>query len=573
MRPSPEGRRPAANCETRGHYDRAVTPTELSAAVSAAVQACLEAGEFPGEAPAEVAVERPKNPEHGDYAANIALRLAKAAGKPAREIAEAIAARLRDADGIAKVDVAGPGFLNITVASGSLGQLARSIVEAGESYGRSTQLAGRKINLEFVSANPTGPVHLGHTRWAALGDSLRRLLEAAGAKVTAEHYINDFGSQLDKFAASLRAVALGEPVPEDGYHGDYVAGVAEQVVSAVPGVLDLPEDESLAAFKTHGYELMLAAAKRSLETFRVEFDVWFSERGMHESGEVDAAIARLREQGHVFDADGAVWLRTTDFGDDKDRVLVRSNGEKTYFAADSAYYLDKRGRGFDRCVYMLGADHHGYVGRLRAIVACAGDDPDTTLEVLIGQLVKLVKNGEELRLSKRAGTIVTLDDFVELVGVDAGRYSLARWSADTPLTLDIAEITRKSNDNPVYYVQYAHARTCNARRNAADVGIGLDVFRPELLNDPHEAALLAALGEFPRVVATAAELRAPHRVARYLEELAGTYHRWYDTCRIAPKGDDPIEDVNRTRAWLNEATRVVLGNGLALLGVSAPERM
>jgi arginyl-tRNA synthetase len=541
--------------------------------VSAAVQACLEAGEFPGEAPAEVAVERPKNPEHGDYAANIALRLAKAAGKPAREIAEAIAARLRDADGIAKVDVAGPGFLNITVASGSLGQLARSIVEAGESYGRSTQLAGRKINLEFVSANPTGPVHLGHTRWAALGDSLRRLLEAAGAKVTAEHYINDFGSQLDKFAASLRAVALGEPVPEDGYHGDYVAGVAEQVVSAVPGVLDLPEDESLAAFKTHGYELMLAAAKRSLETFRVEFDVWFSERGMHESGEVDAAIARLREQGHVFDADGAVWLRTTDFGDDKDRVLVRSNGEKTYFAADSAYYLDKRGRGFDRCVYMLGADHHGYVGRLRAIVACAGDDPDTTLEVLIGQLVKLVKNGEELRLSKRAGTIVTLDDFVELVGVDAGRYSLARWSADTPLTLDIAEITRKSNDNPVYYVQYAHARTCNARRNAADVGIGLDVFRPELLNDPHEAALLAALGEFPRVVATAAELRAPHRVARYLEELAGTYHRWYDTCRIAPKGDDPIEDVNRTRAWLNEATRVVLANGLALLGVSAPERM
>ncbi|HZY77837.1 MAG TPA: arginine--tRNA ligase [Jatrophihabitantaceae bacterium] len=550
-----------------------MTPTELSAAVSAAVQACLEAGEFPGEAPAEVAVERPKNPEHGDYAANIALRLAKAAGKPAREIAEAIAARLRDADGIAKVDVAGPGFLNITVASGSLGQLARSIVEAGESYGRSTQLAGRKINLEFVSANPTGPVHLGHTRWAALGDSLRRLLEAAGAKVTAEHYINDFGSQLDKFAASLRAVALGEPVPEDGYHGDYVAGVAEQVVSAVPGVLDLPEDESLAAFKTHGYELMLAAAKRSLETFRVEFDVWFSERGMHESGEVDAAIARLREQGHVFDADGAVWLRTTDFGDDKDRVLVRSNGEKTYFAADSAYYLDKRGRGFDRCVYMLGADHHGYVGRLRAIVACAGDDPDTTLEVLIGQLVKLVKNGEELRLSKRAGTIVTLDDFVELVGVDAGRYSLARWSADTPLTLDIAEITRKSNDNPVYYVQYAHARTCNARRNAADVGIGLDVFRPELLNDPHEAALLAALGEFPRVVATAAELRAPHRVARYLEELAGTYHRWYDTCRIAPKGDDPIEDVNRTRAWLNEATRVVLANGLALLGVSAPERM
>jgi arginyl-tRNA synthetase len=550
-----------------------MTPAELSAAVSAAVRACLQTGEFAGDVPAEVVIERPKNPEHGDYATNVALRLAKAAGKPAREVAEAIAVRLRETDGIERVDVAGPGFLNITVAAGSLGELARQIVEAGDGYGRSTQFAGRRVNLEFVSANPTGPVHLGHTRWAALGDSLRRLLEAAGAEVTAEHYINDFGSQLDKFAASLRAAALGRPVPEDGYHGDYVAGVAEQVVNEVPGVLDLPEAESLVAFKAHGYELMVAAARRSLASFRVEFDVWFSEREMHESGEVDAAIERLREQGHVFDADGAVWLRTTDFGDDKDRVLVRSNGEKTYFAADSAYYLDKRGRGFDRCVYMLGADHHGYVGRLRAIASCAGDDPDATLEVLIGQLVKLVKNGEELRLSKRAGTIVTLDDFVELVGVDAGRYSLARWSADTPLTLDIAEITRKSNDNPVYYVQYAHARTCNARRNATEVGIGLDVFRPELLDDPHEAALLAALGEFPRVVATAAELRAPHRVARYLEELAGTYHRWYDTCRIAPKGDDPIEDVNRTRAWLNEATRVVLANGLALLGVSAPERM
>jgi arginyl-tRNA synthetase len=541
--------------------------------VSAAVQACLDAGEFTGEVPNEVAVERPKNPEHGDYAANIALRLAKAAGKPAREIAEAIATRLRDADGIAKVDVAGPGFLNITIAAGSLGELARTIVEAGAEYGRSNELAGQRINLEFVSANPTGPVHLGHTRWAALGDSLRRLLEAAGAAVTAEHYVNDHGSQMDKFAASLLAVAHGRDVPDDGYHGDYIEAVAQQVVSARPDVLDLQPAEALELFKTTGQQLMLDAVRASLERFRVTFDVWFSEESMHRSGAVDRAIARLREQGHVFEADGAIWLRTTDFGDDKDRVLVRSNGEKTYFAPDAAYYLDKRARGFTRCVYMLGADHHGYVPRLKAIAACAGDNPDETLEVLIGQLVKLVRDGEELRLSKRAGTIVTLDDFVDLVGVDAGRYSLARWSADTPLTLDIAEITRKSNDNPVYYVQYAHARTCNARRNAAEVGIGLNVFRPELLNDPHEAALLAALGEFPRVVATAAELRAPHRVARYLEELAGSYHRWYDTCRIAPKGDEPIEDVNRTRAWLNEATRVVLANGLTLLGVSAPERM
>jgi arginyl-tRNA synthetase len=550
-----------------------VTPAELSALVRAAVAAAVESGELAGEAPAEVVIERPRNPEHGDYATNVAMRLAKAAGKPPRAVAEVVAARLREDAGVQRVDVAGPGFLNITVAAGALGDLARGIVEAGESYGRSHELQGQRINLEFVSANPTGPIHVGHTRWAALGDSLHRLLEAAGADVTAEHYINDFGSQMAKFGASLYAVALGRPVPEDGYHGDYVADVAKQVVDADPGVLDLPEDEAVAGFTARGEELMLKSLRESLARFRVEFDVWFSERSMHESGEVDAAIDRLREQGHVYDRDGAVWLRTTDFGDDKDRVLVRSNGEKTYFAADAAYYLDKRSRGFERCVYMLGADHHGYVGRLRTIAACAGDDPDQTIEVLIGQLVKLVKDGEELRLSKRAGTILTLDDFVDLVGVDAGRYSLARWSADTPLTLDIAEITRRSNDNPVYYVQYAHARTCNVKRNAADFGIGLDVFKPELLDSPYEAALLTGLGEFPRVVATAAELRAPHRLARYLEDLAGTYHRWYDNCRIIPQGDDAITDVNRTRAWLNEATRIVLANGLGLLGVSAPERM
>jgi arginyl-tRNA synthetase len=550
-----------------------VTPEDLAAAITRAVSACLESGDFTGTTPENVVVERPKNPEHGDYATNVALRLAKPAGKPAREVAEAIAARLREIDGIESVDVAGPGFLNITLGAGTLGAVAKEIVSAGGSYGRSNDLAGQRINLEFVSANPTGPVHLGHTRWAALGDSLHRLLEAAGADVEAEHYINDFGSQLTKFGASLYASAHGQPVPEDGYHGDYVDEVAKQLTAADPGLLDLAGDEAIGAFSEAGYEQMLELIRTSLERFRVDFDVWFSERTMHESGEVDRALDTLREQGHVYDQDGAVWLRTTDFGDDKDRVLVRRTGDKTYFAADAAYYLDKRGRGFDRCVYMLGADHHGYVGRLRSIAYCAGDDAGQTLEVLIGQLVKLVQNGEELRLSKRAGTIVTLDDFVDLVGVDAGRYSLARWSADTPLTLDIAEITRKSNENPVYYVQYAHARTRNAARNAESFGIGLDVFEPDLLTSPYEAALLTALGEFPRVVSTAAELRAPHRVARYLEDLAADYHRWYDHCRIVPQGDDEITAVNRTRAWVNEATRVVLANGLELLGVTAPDRM
>ncbi|HET6878399.1 MAG TPA: arginine--tRNA ligase [Jatrophihabitans sp.] len=550
-----------------------MTPAELAALVRDCVGAAVAAGDLSVAVPGEVVVERPKKPEHGDYSTNVALRLAKPAGRPAREVAEFLAARLRDADGIAGAEVAGPGFLNITLAADSLGSLARVIVEAGDGYGRSRELAGARINLEFVSANPTGPVHLGHTRWAALGDSLHRLLEAAGADVAAEHYVNDFGSQMDKFAASLYAAAQGRPVPEDGYHGDYIADVAKQVVDLQPGILELPEAEALELFKAAGEAQMLQLLRTSLERFRVSFDVWFSESSMHDEGRVDAALDRLREQGHVYDADGAVWLRTTDFGDDKDRVLVRSNGEKTYFAADAAYYIDKRGRGFDKCVYMLGADHHGYVGRLKAIVACAGDDPEQTIEVLIGQLVKLVRGGEELRLSKRAGTIVTLDEFVDLVGVDAGRYSLARWSADTPLTLDIAEITKHSNDNPVYYVQYAHARTCNAKRNAAEVGIGLDVFEPDLLTSPYEAALLTALGEFPRIVATAAELRAPHRVARYLEDLAAAYHRWYDNCRIIPQGDDEITAVNRTRAWVNDATRIVLANGLGLLGVSAPERL
>jgi arginyl-tRNA synthetase len=550
-----------------------VTPADLSAAVSAAVAACIAAGAFDGTAPDEVVIERPRNPDHGDYATNVALRLAKPAGKPGREVAEAIAERLRETTGIDRVDVAGPGFLNITLGAGTLGELAREIVSAGGEYGRSKDLAGQRINLEFVSANPNGPVHLGHTRWAALGDSLHRLLEAAGADVSSEHYVNDFGAQMQRFGRSLLARAHGDAVPDDGYHGDYIDDVAKELVDADPGLLELTGDEAVAAFTEAGYAQMLEEIRTSLERFRVHFDVWFSERAMHESGAVDRALDRLREQGHVFDKDGAVWLRTSDFGDDKDRVLVRSNGEKTYFAADCAYYLDKRGRGFDRCVYMLGADHHGYVGRLRTIAACSGDDPEQTLDVLIGQLVKLVQDGEELRLSKRAGAILTLDEFVDLVGVDAGRYSLARWSADTPLTLDIAEVTRHSNDNPVYYVQYAHARTSNAARNAQSVGIGLDVFAPELLTSPYETSLLTALGEFPRVVSTAAELRAPHRVARYLEDLAGEYHRWYDHCRIVPQGDDEITDVNRTRAWVNEATRVVLANGLELLGVTAPERM
>jgi arginyl-tRNA synthetase len=550
-----------------------VTPDDLISAIRTAVVRALAEGDFAADVPSEIIVDRPKNPDHGDYATNVAMRLAKSAGKPPRVLAEAIAKVLLTMDGIAAVNVAGPGFLNITLDTASLGGLAAAVVEQGAAYGTSASLADQNINLEFISANPTGPLHLGHTRWAAVGDALGRVLSAAGATVTREFYINDRGVQMDLFGASLKAAALGDPTPENGYHGEYIPELAAEIVREHPEVLELDEDKQAEAFREEGYRLQLAQQQQVLDEFGTHFDVWYSERYLHSSGAVERGLETLKKQGHTFVADGALWLRTSDFGDDKDRVLIKSDGELTYFASDTAYYVDKRARGFDVCIYLLGADHHGYVGRLKTVAACAGDDPSFNIAVLIGQLVKILRAGEEVRLSKRAGEIVTLTDFVEAAGLDAVRYSLSRYPVDSPLTLDLDIITRQSSENPVFYVQYAHARTCNVTKNAAEVGIALDVFRPELLTHETEAALLTALGEFPRVVAQAAELREPHRVARYLEELAGTFHRWYDVCRVIPKGDEEITDLNRTRLWLNAATRVVLANGLNLLGVSAPQRM
>jgi arginyl-tRNA synthetase len=550
-----------------------VTPAELSAALVAVVSAAVDAGELTVPVPASIAVERPKQREHGDYATNVALQLAKPAGLPPRAVAEVIAARLRDLEGVESVDIAGPGFLNITLAQGSAAGLAAVIVAAGASYGRGTALAGSKVNMEFISANPTGPLHLGHTRWAAVGDAIARVLEAAGAKVTREFYINDRGVQMDRFGASLMAAAQGQPVPADGYHGDYIADLAKEVVATVPHILELPEADQLAEFREQGYALQLADQQRVLDGFRTHFDVWSSERALYDSGAVDRGLARLREQGHMYEQDGAVWLRTTDFGDDKDRVLVKADGELTYFTADTAYYLDKRARGFDVCIYLLGADHHGYVNRLRAVAACAGDTDDN-ISVLIGQLVKIVKGGAEVRLSKRAGTIVTLEDFVDMAGVDAVRYTLNRYPVDSPLTLDIDLITRQTSENPVFYVQYAHARIASLLRNAIELGIDRgESFDPSLLSTEQENNLVLALAQFPGVVATAAELREPHRVARYLEELAGVYHRFYDACRVLPMGDEEVNDLHKARLWLVDATRTVLSNGLDLLGVSAPERM
>ncbi|HWC35057.1 MAG TPA: arginine--tRNA ligase [Mycobacteriales bacterium] len=551
-----------------------MTPADLGDAVVAAVRAAVAAGELAVDAPDSVLVERPKSRDHGDYATNVALQLAKPAGRSPREVAEIVATRLRETAGIQAVDVAGPGFLNITLAAGAHGELARTIVSAGADYGRTDTLAKQRINLEFVSANPTGPVHIGAVRWAAVGDALGRILTAAGADVTREYYFNDAGSQIDRFARSLLAAARGEEAPEDGYAGEYIGEIAAAIVADHPEATSLPEADAIELFRAEGVERMFAEIKGSLADFGVVFDVYFNEKSLHDKGELEAAFGRLTEQRRIYEADGAFWLRTVDLGDDKDRVLRKSDGEWTYFAADCAYYLDKRERGFDRCIYMLGADHHGYVGRLRAIAACFGDDPDRTIEVLIGQMVNLLKDGEPVRMSKRAGNVVLLADMVDAIGVDAARYALARYSSDSPIDLDLDLWARKTNDNPVFYVQYAHARISSLLRNAADLGITRgDDFDGGLLAEPRESDLLAALGEFPRIVASAAELREPHRVARYLEELAGTYHRFYDACRVLPMGDEPATDLTRARLWLVEATRIVIASGLGLLGVTAPERM
>ncbi|MEP6760201.1 MAG: arginine--tRNA ligase [Sporichthyaceae bacterium] len=544
--------------------------------MATAVRTAVDAGDFAVQLPAEAKVERPKVKEHGDYATSIALQLAKPAGRPPREVAEAIAAHLRNAPGVAGVDIAGPGFLNITLDAAAQGELARTVVTAGESYGSSQVSAGHRFNLEFVSANPTGPLHLGHVRWAAVGDALARVLQHTGAEVVREYYFNDAGVQIDRFAASLLAAAKGEPTPENGYGGDYIGEIAAAVVAADPTALDDDQELALATFRREGMALMFREIRQSLADFGVRFDVYFNEKDLHDKGELTAALSRLSEKGHVFEKDGATWLRTSTFGDDKDRVMVKADGEWTYFAADAAYYLDKRERGFDKVVIMLGADHHGYVGRYKALAAAYGDDPDVNLEILIGQMVNLFKDGQPLRMSKRAGTTVTLEELVAAIGADAGRYALGRYSADSPIDLDLDMWARRTNDNPVFYVQYAHARIASLLRNAADLGVdrgGADTFRPELLDHEREGDLLGVLGDFPQVIATAAELREPHRVARYLEELAGTYHRFYDACRVLPRGDEEVTDLHRARLWLVEATRVVLANGLALLGVTAPERM
>ena len=558
-----------------------MNPHDLAAVVAEALAAAAVAHGAPlAVTAADVPVERPKNPEHGDWASNAAMQFARRLGLPPRELAAELAAAIAAAPGVAAAEVAGPGFINIRLDAGAAGELARAIVEAGESYGRGDAAAGQRINLEFVSANPTGPIHLGGTRWAAVGDSLARILAFQGAEVAREYYFNDHGAQIDRFARSLVASYRGEPPPDDGYGGQYIHDIAARVVEAYPGDLAaLPPDELQETFRAIGVDLMFGEIKASLHDFGVDFDVYFHENDLHVSGAVDRAVARLRELGRIYEKDGAIWLETTAFGDDKDRVVIKSDGEAAYISGDLAYYLDKRERGFDRCIIMLGADHHGYVKRMYAMCAAFGDEPGVNLEIMIGQLVNLVRRNPEtgepepVRMSKRAGTVVTLEDLVDAVGVDAARYALVRSTVDSSLDIDLDLLASRTNDNPVFYVQYAHARMSAVDRNAAAAGVERSDFDGALLVHETEARLLGALAEFPRVAAQAAEWREPHRIARYLEELAGLYHRWYDVCRVTPLRGEPIEPTHRARLWLNDATAQVVRNGLGLLGVSAPERM
>ncbi len=552
-----------------------MTPEELSSAITSCLHDAISAGEItvPESAvPHQVRVERPKNREHGDWATNIALQLAKPAGVPPRQIAEALSAKLGGIEGVESVDIAGPGFLNITVETAAAGSLARTIVEQGEAFGTNESLAGRRINLEFVSANPTGPIHLGGTRWAAVGDSLARIFSAQGAAVTREYYFNDHGAQIDRFARSLLARAKGNAAPEDGYAGQYITDIATRVMESEPGILDLEDAAAQERFRAVGVDMMFTDIKESLHDFGVDFDVYSHEDSVHTDGSVAGFLEQLKESGSLYFHDGAWWLKSTDFGDDKDRVVIKSDGTAAYIAGDIAYYANKRSRGFDLAIYMLGADHHGYIARLKAAASALGDDPDT-VEVLIGQMVNLVKDGKPVRMSKRAGTVVRMEDLVDAVGVDAARYALTRFSANSNIDIDLDLLTKHTNENPVFYVQYAHARTKAVGRNAESAAVDRSAFDAAALDHPTESELLAHLGAYPSVLSHAANFREPHRLARHLEVIAGAYHRWYDSCRVAPVGDAPVTDLNRTRLWLNDATSQVLANGLGLLGVSAPHRM
>jgi arginyl-tRNA synthetase len=531
------------------------------------------------EPPTDLAVEieAPRNRRFGDFSTNVALALSARAGRPPREVAEALVEAM-PAGGVleAPPEIAGPGFINFRVHDDWLYRALVDVVELGEAFGRSAP-NGLTIQVEFVSANPTGPLHVGHARNAALGDALARVLEAAGWSVEREYYFNDAGGQMDRFGASVEArylqlVGRDAEVPEDGYFGEYLVEVAADIRAELGDALaELPPDERLRRLRDEGARRILAGIDRTLERFGVRFDTYRSERELADAGEVDAAIGRLRGAGAVYEAEGAIWFRSTAFGDDKDRVLIRSNGAHTYFAADCAYLVDKFSRGFDHLVYVWGADHHGDVVRVRGAAQAMGFDA-AAVEMVLYQFVSFLRAGQPVGMSKRAGTFISLDDLIDEVGADAARFTLLSQSNDSAMSFDIELVQRQSMDNPVYYVQYGHARIASILRKAVGQGVELrpiesvDLSR---LREESELELLRAIAQLPELVRACAELRAPYKLTHFAQELAARFHRFYAECRVL--GDD--EELMQARLWLCRATKQSIANVLGLLGVSAPESM
>jgi arginyl-tRNA synthetase len=552
---------------------------QLATAIRDAIARAQSSGALPPFEVPEIVMERPARKEHGDWSSGIALVAARLAAKAPRDIAAAIVEALGEVDHVSEINIAGPGFINFTLTHAWLANVVRDVIEADARWGESQIAQPQKLQIEFVSANPTGPMHLGHGRWAAIGDTLARLLEACGNTVEREYYINDFGVQMTKFAQSIDAryrELHGEEtaIPEGGYKGEYVRDIAAEIIVEVGDrYLHVPEQERIDFFRVEGQRRMLLHQRQTLERFGVDYDVWFSERSLHESGAVARVIEILTQLGHTFEQEGAVWLRTTDFGDDKDRVLVRStDGMPAYLASDCAYFMDKLRRGFERLIYMVGADHHGWAREISAAIRALGEDPDEHCEFLLGQFVHLVRGTETVSMSKRQGEGVSFDQLIDEVGVDAARYHFLRTSMDQTVNFDLDLVVQQSQENPVYYVQYAHARICSIMRRAAEQGIAMrpvgEVAFDELQHES-ELDLLRKIAELPEAVEVAARLRAPHRMTRFAEDLAALFHAFYRDCRVV--SDD--EGLTQARLHLSHAAQIALRNTLGLLGVTAPESM
>ncbi|KYG59609.1 arginine--tRNA ligase [Planococcus maritimus] len=541
-------------------------------------QAIAEAVQKAGltEEPVQVQLESPRDKANGDYATNVAMQLTRLAKKPPRAIAEAIVENLdTQSANIEKVEIAGPGFINIVIQKDYLNDVIKTVLEQGEEYGRSNAGNSQRIQVEFVSANPTGDLHLGHARGSSVGDSMCNILDLAGYDVSREYYINDAGNQINNLALSIEgryfeALGKGESMPEDGYRGQDIIDIAAALVEEHGDkFLHMTEQERYKAFREHGLKVELAKLQKDLADFRVHFDVWYSETSLYENGKIDAALKKLRDNGHIYEEDGATWFRSTTFGDDKDRVLIKNDGTYTYLTPDVAYHEDKIQRGFDKLINIWGADHHGYIPRMKAAIEALGYDRDT-LEVSIIQMVQLYKDGEKMKMSKRTGKAVTMRELVELVGLDAVRYFFAMRSGDSHMDFDLDLAVSQSNENPVYYSQYAHARICSILRQAAEQNFTASTEHLELLTDEKEIEVLKKIGDFPQVIADAAKLRAPHRVTTYIHELASNFHSFYNANKVL---DASNEDMTRARLALIEGVKTTLANALKTVGVQPPEKM